>query len=245
MSGVEFSRVADSWVRGLRFVNADNAVLVMEVGAGCAGCSALHACPCFVAYATQGALPDALQVPPRTSLPSLTRRLTRRRHRCRCCPQSERVTASDLSVEVSQPRLGPPEGPFKRRFDGHWGLRIGEPGPGLPRLLPPPPVLLWSRDWWIAGPLRRCRLLRRRPPTRDLKPMYPPANLSRTAASAESRDILLTGYTETSEPVHSFGADGRGMMSVFEDATLLGGTLEMHRGQATQNLFTNIDVVRG
>lgn len=39
--------------------------------------------------------------------------------------QSDRVTISGVEVTVTQPRLGPPEGPIKANYDGHWGVRVG------------------------------------------------------------------------------------------------------------------------
>ena len=109
MSGVEFAGVEDCWARGLRFVNADNAVLVLEVR-------------------KWAPLPPPPPPPPERCM---GRRRARPAAQARgplpACPQSERVSVAGVAVEVSQPRLGPPEGPFKRRFDGHWGLRIGAP----------------------------------------------------------------------------------------------------------------------
>ncbi|PRW20475.1 band 7 [Chlorella sorokiniana] len=38
---------------------------------------------------------------------------------------SDRVTVSTVEVAVTMPRLGPPEGPRKFQYDGHWGARVG------------------------------------------------------------------------------------------------------------------------
>lgn len=47
--------------------------------------------------------------------------------------------------------------------------------------------------------------------------------------TSRSQDSLVTGYREKSHVVHSLGSDGAGLFSVFRDAQMRFGTMEMHR----------------
>lgn len=42
--------------------------------------------------------------------------------------QSDRITIANVTLDVSEPRNGPPEGALGIRLsgDGHWGVRVGE-----------------------------------------------------------------------------------------------------------------------
>lgn len=236
MGGVEFLNVEDGWARDLRFLNADNAVMVAYVSRRCCcvGRGVLWGRGFLHSATRAGTRPNFPCWPSLCDTPCVALPATQSVDYPPCCPTAERPRDGQRHRDRGDapPRL-PARGP--RRFQ----LRrpLGSAHRCVPELAQRPGG--GGRCCWVpslartSGPRPVPQLDRRRsappPPTSFPLPHPHPATTPAVPATGNSRDVLFSNVTVHAHMQHAIGADSHGLFSVFERAAMLAGTVEMHR----------------